>query len=295
MTNLNRKKLWLFLLLLVIVVGLVFSLPTVPKFLPLKETERLLAMQDVTTNAAWEPVVRRRNGLDMVLVPAGCFQMGATDTQLQEAMTSCNKYYGGYGCQLSFENEQPPHQVCFSEPFWIGRTAVTNLQYGSSSGQTLVLLSRGLTWPRESVNWGQAADFCQKRGARLPTEAEWEFAARGPDALIYPWGDDYDIHKATLRKISPAPVGERPEGASWVGALDMSGGIGEWVNDWYGAYSFEAQTDPSGPSSGKFRLVRGGDWFAHASFFVRTTFRDPKDPGYATSSVGFRCASDFSP
>ena len=75
----------------------------------------------------------------------------------------------------------------------------------------------------------------------------------------------------------------------------MSGGIGEWVNDWYGDYSLEIQTDPSGPSEGKYRVVRGGDWFAHASFYVRTTFRDPKDPEFATSSTGFRCASEFSP
>jgi formylglycine-generating enzyme required for sulfatase activity len=251
-------------------------------------------MQGVTSNDDWTPVVRRRNGVDMVLVPAGCFQMGATDFQLQEAMTSCNQYYGS-SCQIDFENEQPPHQVCLSEPFWFGQTAVTNLQYSSSFLQTLGSLSRDLTWPRESVDWQQAVDFCQKRGARLPTEAEWEFAARGPDALIYPWGNDYDIHKATLRKISPAPVGEKPEGVSWVGALDMSGGIGEWVNDWYGAYSSEARIDPQGPSEGEFRIVRGGDWFAHASFLVRTTYRDTKDPDFATSSVGFRCASEFSP
>ena len=125
MANLDLKRLWLILLLLVIVVGVVVSIRTVPKFLPLNEVERTLAMQGVTKNMAWKPVVRRTNGLDMVLVPAGCFQMGATEDQLQEALTSCNTFYGGI-CQQSFENELPPHQVCFPEPFWIGRTAVTN-------------------------------------------------------------------------------------------------------------------------------------------------------------------------
>jgi formylglycine-generating enzyme required for sulfatase activity len=294
MSDRMPKKLWLYLLL-VMATGLLASLWVIPKLIPLKEADRRRAVLGVTTNAAWKPIVRRLNGFDMVLVPAGCFQMGATDIQLQEALASCDTYYGVHGCQQSFDNEQPSHQVCISEPFWIGLTAVTNRQYGSSSRQAKESSIRELTWPRESVNWQQAAEFCQKRGARLPTEAEWEYAARGPDALLYPWGNDYDIHKATLRKISPAPVGEKPDGASWIGALDMGGGIGEWVNDWYGAYSDDPQTDPSGPSNGEYRIVRGGDWFAHASFLVRTTFRDPKNPEFATSSVGFRCAGDFSP
>ncbi len=293
MTNLMPKKLWLLLLFLVISAGLLLSLRVIPRYLPLTGTERRLAVQGVSTNADWTPIVRRVNGLDMLLVPAGCFQMGATDSQLQEALASCETYYGVYGCQHSFENEQPTHQVCITKPFWIGQTAVTNRQYGSSSHQNIGSIIPEPDWPRESVTWQQAADFCQERGARLPTEAEWEYAARGPDALIYPWGNIYDIHKATLRKISPAPVGKKPDGASWVGALDMGGGIGEWVDTWYGAYTSETQTDPTGPPQGELRIVRGGDWFAHAAYFVRTTFRDPKTPDFATSSVGFRCAGDF--
>ena len=287
---LKNKKLWLSLLLFLLVVGLIFTLRALPKYLPLTEQEFQLAVKGVATNDEWKPIIRKHGGLDMVLVPAGCFMMGATDEQLEEALASCDTYYGVHGCQQSFEHEQPPHQVCLSEPYWIGLTAVTNRQYGTSGSSW-----NTPSWPRETVNWQQAADFCQQRGARLPTEAEWEYAARGPDALIYPWGNEYDIHKATLRKISPAPVGKKPEGASWVGAMDMSGGIGEWVFDWYGKYPLEEETNPTGAPNGKLRIVRGGNWFAHASFFVRTTFRDPLDPEFSTSSVGFRCARDFSP
>jgi formylglycine-generating enzyme required for sulfatase activity len=236
------------------------------------------------------------NGYDMALVPAGCFEMGSSDAQLIEAETSCADFYGIYGCKISFDNEQPAHRVCISQPYWIDLTAVTNRQYGKSAFLGLAYSANAQpTWPVESVNWQGAADFCQERGARLPSEAEWEYAARGPDALIYPFGNEFDLARSTLRKISPAPVGEKPEGASWVGALDMSGGIGEWVQDWYGLYSGENQNDPTGPAEGEKRILRGGNWFAHAAFLVRSAFRDPVDPDYATSVVGFRCVRDLTP
>jgi formylglycine-generating enzyme required for sulfatase activity len=176
------------------------------------------------------------------------------------------------------------------------RTPVTNRNYGSSSNKGQWNSPyRGSSWPRESVIWQEAADFCAQRGARLPTEAEWEFAGRGPDGLIYPFGNHYDIHKVTLNKINPVPVGQKPEGASWAGVLDMSGGITEWVADWYGPYPPDKQTDPVGPPDGELRIVRGGSWFAHAAYFVRTTFREALSPDYFTSVVGFRCVRDFTP
>jgi formylglycine-generating enzyme required for sulfatase activity len=288
------NRVWPYLLFLLILGIIVFVINKLPGLIPIPDNVIKLAEEGVVDNQAWKPIVRQIKGVDMVLVPAGCFTMGSTDEQLQEANSSCNRFFGAKGCQVSFEDEQPAHQVCLSEPFWLDRTPVTNLQYGSNSSKGYGNSQyRGSSWPRETVTWQEAADFCLQRGARLPTEAEWEFAARGPDALIYPFGNEYDIHKVTLNKISPAPVGQVPEGASWVSALDMSGGISEWVADWYGPYSAEEQNDPAGPESGIKRITRGGNWFAHAAFYVRSTSREALDPGYATSVIGFRCARNF--
>lgn len=290
------KRPWPYLFVILILGGAYYAINLLPKIQPVPAVQINQAQQGVTVNAAWQPIIRRIEGVDMALVPSGCFTMGSTDEQLVEALSSCEMYFGVFGCQQSFENEQPAHQVCQADPYWIDLTAVTNRQYGSSSNQgTNNSPSRSPSWPRESVTWQEAADFCAQRSARLPTEAEWEFAGRGPDALIYPFGNQYDIHKVTLYKISPTAVGKKPEGASWVGALDMSGGIDEWVGDWYGPYSPETQTDPTGPPSGGQRIIRGGNWFAHAAYFVRTTAREPLSPDFSSSAVGFRCVRDYSP
>jgi iron(II)-dependent oxidoreductase len=146
-----------------------------------------------------------------------------------------------------------------------------------------------LGWPRTGINKQQAAAFCNSIGGRLPTEAEWEFAARGPDNLLYPFGNEYDIEKATLRKISPPPLGQKPGGASWVGALDMSGGVSEWVQDWYGPFQVSGQQDPEGPEHGEYGLAKGGNWFAHASYLVRAAYRERLPAATANSTVGVRC------
>jgi formylglycine-generating enzyme required for sulfatase activity len=290
------KRVWPFLLVLLIASMAVFMLRALPKYRPVSAAQLESAKHGVARNSDWQPVLQRLNGYDMVLVPAGCFEMGSSESQLAEAETSCADFFGIYGCQVSFENEQPVHQVCISQPFWMDLTAVTNRQYGKSTFLGLGNSPNAqATWPVESVSWQEAADFCQQRRARLPSEAEWEFAARGPDALIYPFGNEFDPAKPTLRKISPAPVGEKPAGASWVGALDMSGGIGEWVQDWYAPYPAENQSDPTGPANGEKHILRGGNWFAHAAFMVRAASREPVDPGYATSVTGFRCVRDLAP
>jgi hypothetical protein len=140
----------------------------------------------VTTNDEWTPVIETFGGVDMALVPTGCFMMGSSEEEIDVACELRGDGLSGTGCDRDdFEDEKPQHEQCFDEPFWIDVTEVTNGQYGSEGGFS------GDNRPRESVEWAEAEAHCQSRGARLPTEAEWEYAARGPDGLIFAWGDEF--------------------------------------------------------------------------------------------------------
>lgn len=252
------------------------------------------ARAGVSRNGDWQPEIRRLDALDMALVPAGCFTMGSTALQLTEAMDSCERFFGNGKCQVDFgQSETPPHEVCFDHPFWIGETEVTNRLYGSSSSTDMEAMYRGPSWPRETVTWHEASQFCMAHNARLPTEAEWEFAARGPDRLIYPWGAEFDPERLISGRLSPADVSSIPAGVSWIGAFDMSGGVAEWVADWYAPYTEANTTNPQGPADGQQRVLRGGSWFSFASFLVRTSHRESASPGTANSTIGFRCARDL--
>jgi formylglycine-generating enzyme required for sulfatase activity len=236
--------------------------------------------------------------MTMIYVPGGEFRMGTSLIDLAARA----------------------HMVAL-DGFWIDQTEVTNAQYhrcveaGACSAPTTCHWGEPTyddgtkaDHPVVCVSWQSAHAYCTWVEARLPTEAEWEYAARGPEGPIYPWGDELDGSRLNSCDIHcphedqkvdafddgyarTAPVGAYPAGASWCGALDMAGNVWEWVADWHAPYRFTRQTNPTGPESGSERVLRGGSWWDYdAHGFLRADNRHPYEPRAAHDIVGFRCA-----
>jgi len=209
--------------------------------------------------------------VEQVFVPAGSFLMGS---------------------EAGESDEQPAHEVTL-DAFWSDRTEVTNAQFAACvAGGACQPPENTSSYTRDQyygndefadypviyVSWNDAGDFCAWAGGRLPTEAEWEYAARGPTGRVYPRGNKVNGERLNFCDVNcpfewadkgvddghadTAPVGSYPDGASWVGALDMAGNVWEWVNDWYDSdyYGKLADESPSGPVSGEYRVLRGGAW-----------------------------------
>jgi formylglycine-generating enzyme required for sulfatase activity len=235
----------------------------------------------------------------MFYVPGGVFLMGSTEVEIDAALALCKRQAWQADCERSrFEDEAPLHAVTL-DGFWIDRNEVTYAQYAlcvSNGGctQEMGMDYVGHNYAQGGVTWQRAADYCAWAGGRLPTEAEWEYAARGPRGVTYPWGDEFDGARLNYRDeglyAEGAPVGSFPGGASWCGALDMAGNVWEWVGDWYddNYYARVPSHNPTGPVSGESRVLRGGSWdneFSH----LRSAGRFHLHPGSWTPNIGFRC------
>ena len=246
---------------------------------------------DFAYNGSWNPVAEEVNGVEMVLVPFGCFTMGSSDDQVADVVSEL----GGQPPWLT--NEQPDHVICFDEPFWIDRFEVTNEQFEAWGGQAgRPSLITGANRPRERITWFEAQGYCELRGARLPTEAEWEYAARGPDSLIYPWGNEFVAENVIYTGNSnslTADVGSRPGGVSWVGADDLGGNVNEWTHSVFAPYPYNT-TDgrESDDDTTSTRVVRGGS-FVDTTVNTRAARRFVNDPGDEFGSIGFRCARSY--
>ena len=243
-------------------------------------------------------------GTERVSVPAGEFLMGSTDAQIQAAVLQCvADGETDQDCKAWIQPEGPQHSV-YLDAFWIDKTEVTNAQYkkcvsaGACPGSPYSDDSEYNGDNQPVVGWWEdAAAYCAWAGARLPTEAEWEKAARGTDGRIYPWGNDEpDCDRVNYWDCvgRTTTVGTYPSGASPYGALDMAGNAWEWVNDWYaeGYYSGSPDRNPQGPELGQEHVLRGGSWFDE-SHYVRAVYRHWIDTtGWGLYYYyGFRCAS----
>ena len=237
---------------------------------------------------------REIDGMEMVYVSAGEFTMGSE----------------------TYDDEKPVHTVDL-DAYWIDKYEVSNAQYAlcveegecTQPSQTKSYTHSNYygnpeydDYPVIYVSWHQARDYCQWAGGDLPTEAQWEKAARGTDGRTYPWGDESptcqltNFDNGTYANPSycvgdTSPVTDYEPGASPYGALNMAGNVWEWVKDWYGEdyYSTSPTNNPSGSTSGEYRVYRGGSW-VEFDWYIRAAYRYYGSPTYTNFNNGFRCA-----
>jgi formylglycine-generating enzyme required for sulfatase activity len=220
------------------------------------------------------------DGAEMVRVPTGEFVMGSDD---------------------GAADEKPRHRVHL-DAYSIDKYEVTNALYrrfmdaASRAAPSYWNDSKwnGVSQPVVGVTWHDADAYCKWAGKRLPTEAEWEKAARGTDGRKYPWGNDWDSRRANSTESQlgkTAPVGSYASGVSPYGAHDMAGNVWEWVADWFDAsyYQRSPERNPTGPETGQRRVLRGGSWLSNP-INLRTADRLSVSPEHRNTNVGFRCA-----
>ncbi|MCH8157452.1 MAG: SUMF1/EgtB/PvdO family nonheme iron enzyme [Nitrospinae bacterium] len=226
---------------------------------------------------------------DMVLIKGGCFKMG-TDKVYE--------YLGGSpdAPERPNDRERPVHKVCL-DSYYLDTHETTQEKWDKMMEHNNSV-HKGPDIAVNQLDWAEARKFCIQQGHRLPTEAEWEYAARSGKNTAYPWGDEIDTDYVWFAKNSGHthhPVGTRKPNA-W-GLYDMLGGVWEWVEDWYGEFYYKDSPvkNPQGPSHLlSWHVIRGGSWVDEKEF-IRTTIRYP---GMADNTedfwVGVRCAHDAS-
>jgi len=226
-----------------------------------------------------------KDGTEMVLIPGGWFWMGSSDDDPDAG-----------------DNEKPRH-LHYVEPFYFSITCITVGQFRRFVKE--MRHNAGSSWkedpddhPVRYINWYDAQEYCKWAGLRLPTEAEWELAARGYSALKYPWGNEWEDGRRVCWDKQRGPKGEtspvfaHPEGVSPFGTYQQSGNVSEWCEDWYndGVYQRYAGGDFMIPSNGNYRLLRGASWGNYLPRDFRGGLRNFLNPVIRDFSYGLRAS-----
>ena len=286
----------------------------------------LLFLSGILTQCSFDPdpVIEAKDGSEMLLIPAGKFFMGGKPEDLEG-----REQNSGY---LNYEGERPLHQVEISA-FYMDKFEITNAQYHrffehiESTGDTTMNHPDqpkdrghqqryvdenvlGDDQPAVGLNWFDAYAYCRWAEKRLPTEAEWEYAARGGGNIYrkYPWGNEEPnaegIWRANYRPIEgwskdgqrySAPVGSYPDGVSPFGIMDLAGNADEWVHDWldFGYYRHtEGAKDPQGPAGSNNKVIKGGS-YGGDKYHIRIATRLYGAPHVKNEYQGVRCAKDI--
>jgi len=266
-----------------------------------------------------ESLSLKKNNSQMIQVPVGNFKMGSSFVENKQHLKKCRKH--DKSCQLWWFSDEYPDRLIFLDSYWIDIYEVTNekyLEFVLATGHRFALdetcesdkCREGNLWegasfpprikhqPVTQVSWNDADAYCRWRGKRLPSEAEWEKAARGPSASLYPWGRGSPKNRATYGRkwhgvFTMTDVGTYSQGASLYGVYDMAGNVWEWVDDWYDLkyYKWGRKKNPRGPAEGKFKVVRGGSWVNYPDT-LRSSLRRWSQPEVRFNDTGFRCAKD---
>ena len=276
-------------------------------------------LPDNLQKAPAKVISKKRSNSPMTRVPVGTFKMGSSFVENKRYLKKCLKY--DKSCELWWFSDEYPDRLIFLDSYWIDIYEVTNekyLEFVLATGHRFALdetcdsekcrdgnLWQGASFPPRierqpvtQVSWSDADAYCRWRGKRLPSEAEWEKAARGPSGNIYPWGSGSPKNRATYGRkwrgvFTMTDVGAYSRGVSLYGLHDMAGNVWEWVDDWYDLkyYSWRRKKNPRGPAEGKFKVVRGGSWVNYPDS-LRSSFRRWSQPEVRFNDTGFRCAKD---
>ncbi|HTA89946.1 MAG TPA: bifunctional serine/threonine-protein kinase/formylglycine-generating enzyme family protein [Polyangiaceae bacterium] len=261
---------------------------------------------------------------EMVQIPTGQFFMGSDLKDAADNEKPSHNVSVDSECMDLYEVTAKKYKACSDigkckrAPTEVEWPKITEAERKTYSPLCTAGDSEKTDHPINCVTWDMADAYCKAYDKRLPTEAEWEFATRGPDGRVYPWGDDpptaehlnacdaqcvawgkaHHVDLTALDKgddgyATTAPVGKFPAGRSRFGPYDVVGNVGEWVADWYGPYTVDAVKNPTGPAAGERRVIRGGAWNASYDTWLHPSFRYSQVPSAQSHGIGFRCVKSI--